>query len=269
MSTKSFRVYFYQVNEGSKGETFNVFKAISTHGPQVHRDYEVRDVSISGTVVKGVLARLRDDAPHKREANGNEVELDIKDDESLIEKSYFIYYSAAKILVWQYNKSTGSVHNLSDYMSAFSSAAVTFDAIPNKKAINKISTGNFKRLEIGIAKPKAAASYPADDFRGEELKRLSKFGGDKIFVQMYAAEGLTIPKVKAAIKLLRSDANTIALKVKMDNETDVIDLLADVVKSRITVQMDGRYPKPDAVWAELNKAKDKHKDELAEYTTAD
>lgn len=267
MTTKSFRVYFYQVNEGVKGETFNALKAISTHGTQVHREYEVRDVSISGSVAKGVLARLRDDAPHKREANGKEVELDIKDDESLIEKSYFIYYSTLKLLVWQYNKSTGSVHNLSDYLSAFGSAAVTFDAIPNKKVINKIATGNFKRLEIGLAKPKAAASYPADDFRAGEMKRLSSFGGDKVFVQMYAAEGLTMSKVKSAIKLLQSDANTVALKVKMDNETDVIDLLADVVKSRITVQMDGRYPKPDAIWSELNKAKDKHKDELSEYTS--
>lgn len=101
---KSFGVRFYQGQVGAAGEDGTVsdllLSLLDNHMkgellPQTEEGrlkHELRELSATenGKVIKGVLALVRDDAPHIREADGGERPIELADHEGILEKNYFL-----------------------------------------------------------------------------------------------------------------------------------------------------------------------------------
>lgn len=113
MAAKTFRARFYcgaafdAPGHQPVSEVLSALAAAQAAGttlPQ-HAGFELREfVSLNdGAAFRGVLAVLRDDAPHIREAGGDERAIALEEDEYVIEKNHFLYFKQNELLVWQVN----------------------------------------------------------------------------------------------------------------------------------------------------------------------
>lgn len=82
--------------------------------------YELRDLLLTGQVYRGVLAKLRSDQlPHAGQLGGVERELDLAEEEGLIEKNFFLYYSSRNLLVYQRNGNASRSQRFAEYLTDF------------------------------------------------------------------------------------------------------------------------------------------------------
>lgn len=68
----------------------------------------------------------------------------------------------------------------------------------------------------------------------------------------------------AAVILARSGLARVS-RIKIEDSEHPIDLIADRVQEKMTVELDGRYPDPDSIYNELMAAKDRRQDDLDRF----
>lgn len=232
--------------------------------------YELRDmVSLNdGASFKGVLAVLRDDAPHIRGANGIERDIVLAQDEHIIEKNHFLFYRENEMIVWQVNGKGSHVHRLELYLSQFSNQTITCEDIIDKNSVDRLARGVIRGFKFKIAKPKrGVAEIAADDWAFPTLKLLQGSEASSITVDVKTGSrqrGLA-GRVKDSIYGLIKSEHVKSMQVRLQNVEQPIDLFADCITDAISVQMIGLYPSRDAIFAELAAAKDRQRSQLDAY----
>jgi hypothetical protein len=222
--------------------------------------YEIRDLQAfnNGAVVMGVFAVLRDDAPHIRAQDRSEREIPLLDDEGVIEKNHFIFYAATGLVVYQVNQRASHPMRFQQYLTDFSGSSdrtVIFGDILTRDAWNKLSKGIVKKLEVTIDVPKSPMAFDPDDFTGPTLHTMEHAGAQRALITFSAARGGAMsPWLREQLLRARGGPHIDRLQVKLDGEPHPIDLLANTVRDRIEVVMNGSYPDTPRTFAELEAA---------------
>lgn len=274
MSFKEFKVRFYRVNVYSADDIepldaagmFSKLQSTSTGGlcATVHdqlQGFEVRDLRAhnSGTVYQGVFATIRDDAPHIREALGGERVIPLQQDEGILEKNHFLYYRDQSVLVYQVNQRASHPTRFEFYLSTLAGAghSVSLDDMLTRDAWEKLNNGIVKEFDVTFDAPRDPNAYDPADFTSENLRVIERSGAGSMRVVLKASRGRQglLEWVKHTLHQLKQDRQVRKLQVKLDGETTPIDLFADVIREKITVAMDGRYPNSQRTFEALEAAK--------------
>src|SRR5690606_19410508 len=81
---------------------------------------ELRDLTVHPGVVKGCVGLLRPDAPSIREVQGTERPVNANPGEHFLEKNYFLYFKAERVVAWQFNLAANHINNLGVLLTAIS-----------------------------------------------------------------------------------------------------------------------------------------------------
>lgn len=230
--------------------------------------YELRNFTSlnNGSVFTGVLAVLRDDAPNIRDHQGNERPIDLQPGERVIEKNHFVFYRERQLLAWQVNTRASHVTRFEQYLSNVSGSIVGFDDIILAASFKRIKEGVVKKLEVKIASPKNPDLVSSSDWSSQALSMMSGVGATSIRIDVSTRmrSGLKT-SVKQVIHQLKDSAEAASIKVKLAGEAEPIDLVADSIKGRVSVNMVGMYPDPADMFIQLQQLKDAKKGELDEF----
>lgn len=275
MALKEFKVRFYRVSTQSADEDDQLtppmlFANLHRHAgrdglcPAVNVDtlgYEIRDLVSHnrGAVYQGVFATIRDDAPHIREAQGGERIIPLADDEGILEKNHFIYYSNQSVLVYQVNMRASHPTRFEDYLRTMAGAAhtVSLDDMLTRDAWERLRDGVVKQFDVMFDAPNDPRAYDPTDFSAENMAMMERAGAGRISLTQKATRGHQGMGqwVKRTARQLSRDAQVRKLKVRLDGDETPIDLIADVIREKMTVEMDGRYPNSRRTFEELEAAK--------------
>lgn len=278
---KSFGVRFYTANFTNDAPDTTVADLLqriydaSQRGelsPQLDDEgcrYELRELQSlgDGASFKGVLAVLRDDAPHIRAADGGERAIDLADEEGVIEKNYFLFFRQHNLLVWQVNGRASHVMRFERYLSTLSPNTIVFDDVIDKDSLAKLQNGVVKRIQVRIALPKNVEAYDPDVWEADAFDMMAGAGATTMQFDIATrrkGHGLA-NDVKEGIHRLLNRKEIRAVRVRVEGQREFIDLIADCVTDRIQVQMIGLYPNPNSVFVELALAKDRQQARLEAY----
>lgn len=262
MASKSYRALFFNTSLGHNNNRYflrdilqpliNAHSQQSPHLPINNisgTEYQVRDIAIIGTssnVVRGVFGRLRDDAPNKIDNSGNESQLGLLPTDKLVEKCHFLYYSNTDILVWQSSRDVASPERFAEYISMLVSSLCStphiFNILPivDPNSLQRALNGAVKSIECKIARPNTAmTAQPSWNQNAFDL--MNSVNGATVKINVSAARGV-LQHTRGIISQLVADNSVSLLKVKIDGEDDPIDLFADRVVERFTVNLIGHYP---------------------------
>ncbi len=282
--TKTFTIEFYQgILDGS--DEFQTIADVLAHlatnhpCPVVHVagfDYELRDIeSINhGNVIRGKFAKIRhDDIPHAAAPHRPERELDLADDEGLLEKNYFQYHRGLRLLVWQANRNAASPQRFADYLSDVSGGMAQMLPVIRHDAMNKLRNGqlHIRKLDITVAAAANANNVAATDFSRSAMSLVAQSNGMPVSISLRGdgrsrdpARRFLDPLREAILDLIDSGSAQKA-KVQFEDEQgglDLVDFVADRLKSRQDVAMNGRYPDEQSMFIALERARGDHGDEL-------
>lgn len=271
---KTYAVRFYcGTAKNSDGETKAVSEILSRlavaaeNGDQNFQShagderFELRDLykSAAGGYISGVLAVLRPDAPHIREASGSEKPIPLKEGDSVIEKNHFIYYREHELLAWQVNGRGSHVSRMEKHLSMATGMnyLVTLDDVLTLDALTRLSQGIVTKLEFRAAKPKNAALIDSANWESAAFDMMSESDATLVNVSVSTRSrhsGLS-SSLKGAIHRLLNAETTRKVQVKLRAVEDPIDLMAECLKGKITVKMKGLYPDSKQVIAEMDTVK--------------
>lgn len=223
----------------------------------------------NGEVYRGVLAVLRDDAPNIRGADGRERPIKLDVDEHLIEKNHFLFFRQNQLLVWQVNGRGSHVCRMERFMTALTGMnhTVSFGDVLNRAALSRLENGTIKRLEVRFASPKNADAVDPNVWEKSAFDLLKGVDGTVLSLEISTrkkGKGLSAT-ARTAIHRLMDRADVRKLAVRLERESDPVDLFADCVKDRIEVEMAGLYPVRSGIYAALQAAKDRQQAVLDEF----
>lgn len=278
---KNYGVRFYSGRVGADGNAGKVSdilldwaqrqadgKAIPQHAAGDVR-YELRElVSLNnGASFKGVLAVLRDDAPHIRKADGREEAIPLANNEHVIEKNYFLFYRTNELLVWQVNGRASHISRFEHFMTMLAPATVTFDDVINRSSLDRLEHGTVKRFRLRVARPRNAEAVDPDNWEAGVFELMNGVDGSSLDIEISTrrrGRGLA-NHIRQIVHRMLDRNDTRALQVRLDGEKEPIDLFADCIKERIDVSMEGLYPVPASAYGQLAQAKDRQQAALDAY----
>lgn len=285
MANKSYRALFFTTSLGRNNTRYflrDILQPLiyantqqAPHLPVINissTDYQVRDIALTGAssnVIQGVFGRLRDDAPNKIDNSGNESQLGLLPTDKLVEKCHFLYYQNTDIFVWQSSREVASPERFADYISTLvsnlCSSPHVFNVLPivDPNSLQRALNGTVKSIECKISRPNSPLNaQPRWNQNAFEL--MNAVNGATVKINVSAARGI-LQNTRALINQLVSDNSVTLLKVKIDGEDDPIDLFADRVAEKITVNLNGHYPVPQDILNRLDSAYSNQRALLASY----
>lgn len=270
---KSFGVRFYQGQFGASDEDGTVsdllLSLLDKHAegellPQTEHGQlknELRELSATANrnVIKGVLALVRDDAPHIREADGGERPIELADQEGILEKNYFLYFVDRQLLVWQVNGKASHISRFERYLTECCGKTIVFNDILQEGSFERLKRGTVKHLRFRVAKRRNSQEIDPHNWESDVFDLMSGVDGTVIEVKVSTrrrGRGLSAGVSNIIHRMMnRDDVST--LQVKLDEQTEPIDLFADRISDRIEVNMIGHYPMPKDIFAKLAEAKNR------------
>ncbi|MCE0292441.1 hypothetical protein LVU62_06430 [Klebsiella variicola subsp. variicola] len=295
MASKRFFFDFYQCNTistdanaaiQSPEDVFNsLFVEYSENPTRTVRKVgskliEIRFLERTRYGYRGVIGKHRaNDLPHVAVAGGQEREILLEENENLLEKAYFHFYSQDSVLIIQRNRFCYSWLLLSKYLSS-SSQNTTVNPIIQANSLEWLLRNevHIKTLEIGIARPRNAQIFEnvEHDFNNALIATLNGTNSAKVNLTLRGDGRADAPENRyLGSRLKRALTETLETfeveKLKLetqDIETGIqhpIDLVADKLVYYTDVELGGRYPLAASIWDALTQAKDSKNDELAAY----
>lgn len=285
MASKSYRALFFNTSLARNNTRYclrDILPALvanhTSHQPHLpvsnisNTDFQIRDVAGIGAasnVIQGVFGRLRDDAPNKIDNSGNESQLALLPTDKLVEKCYFLYFANTDILVWQSSRDVASPERFAEYLSTlisnFCSAPHFFNLLPivDPNSLQRVLNGSVKSIECKVARPNTPVSNQPQ-WNQNAFDLMNSVNGATIKINVSAARGI-LQNTRSLITQLVSDNNVSLLKVKIDGDDDPIDLFADRVDERFTVNLNGHYPLAQDVLNHLDSAYNNQRNLLISY----
>ena len=263
MATKSFTIYFARSSVGREAAhiTAGLSRLHGDHGANLpaielgEDHFQVRDLERVRGVWKGVFGKLRHDAPHVVNANGDERELTLDHGDRLIDKCHFLYREGPNVLVWQNNRTAGSINKFATYLANALGGFVTLPLIMNQDEITRIMEGDVRYVSFEFDRP---------DELGPNASRW-KQGAFDLMSDVHAAHAkfeLRAPRlqslgdtVKRWVRGMVADGSGASkVRVKVNGDSDPVELFMAPLKESITVNLRGRYPDALEVYQELEAA---------------
>jgi hypothetical protein len=230
--------------------------------------YEIRELRShnNNAVFTGIFAVTRDDAPHIRRGNGDEQIIALREDEGVLEKNHFIFYSSQRLLVFQVNQRASHPARLEEYLTFLAGLerGVVLADILTSDAWELLRRGQVKKVHMVLSAPRNAQQYDPEDFAGKTMQTMERAGATRTEINLSISGGRRGMSawLKGGLQRLRERENVESLRVQLDGDDKMLDLLANTVRDAIEVQMDGRYPNTRHTLEELQRAKDRQREAL-------
>lgn len=279
-TVKRFNVSLFQAGLQNDAPEELLRDLLAAHGdadavvPIEYGDYKyVLRVTRSGpNVYRGEFKKYgKDDLPHAGTLEGEERELELAQEEMTIDRNYFLFFKQAKLLVWQENRRASTVQVLGRYLSSTLNHTVAFNPVMTPEATRAfmLERHRTKSIEFSVARPLNPAMYNGAGDGDRILQLLAGMGGMTGTFKISAnAPGIRGRVLDAARALglgnqLIDSGNARRVKVSLEGVEHPIDLIADRLRMPISVEMNGRYPVPASIYAELQRVRDAFEEDLA------
>ena len=267
---KTYKVSFHRTAMGERGAPIfqTIVDLVANHGPNLPvlrietGEYQIRGVHRIGAVLQGTFAALRDDAPHVLGPDGfeREIPLDVESGERLIDKCHFQLHSRSDVLVWQINRSAGSSSRAELYLSQLTGAMVTLPMIVDTARLEAMMAGNVYEFEIAYDRPPMDAHQPRWDQAAFNLMNDAHAAHARF--RFRADRGASLAQaVKNVARRVVGDVG-VKVKVRLTDETDLVELTMAPLRDRIRVELFGAYPRAHDVFQELEAAYDRQRDDI-------
>lgn len=262
MSFKLFRVFFARTAFGQKAGAIapRLARAVQDHGSNLPvldlsgDKHQMRDLQQTGTVWKGTFVKLRDDAPHVVAADDRERELDLDDGDYLIEKCHFLLRERGNVLVWQTNRSAGGLSRAQEYLGALFEDVVALPQVMNDAELETVLNGQLYELDFAYDRP-AVIPGQAPQWNQDAFDMMANIDAAHAkFTLRAPRNGSLGERIKQMVRQLLNTPGTGKVRVKLTEDKELVELFMAPLKDIIRVEMFGRYPRANDVFAELEQA---------------
>lgn len=232
--------------------------------------FQIRDLQRVGTVWKGSFAKLRDDAPHVVAINQQERELSLDDGDHIIEKCYFLLREHENLLVWQMNKTVGGLPRAEEYLSRLFNVMVTLPPVINTSRLEQIMSGQIYELDFAYDRPPRIESN-APQWNKNSFNMMASVGAAHAKFNLRAPRSGHLGEAAKTMvhQLMTGTLGARKIKVRLTDETDLVELIMAPLRDTIRVELLGRYPAPARVFQELEQAYDRQYDSIPRPATPD
>jgi hypothetical protein len=281
-SKKTYSVDFYRVRikQNSNSPLFadtlrdaastGFLEMVETAGTADHHQVKSIVTFTSDKVFKAVFGKVRKaDIPKQGDEHGNEEELNLKPGYGLVEKNYFMFYRDTNLLVYQRNQNGSHYSKLAQYLSKVLGNTVSLDPVLTADSYARLMQNDVvpTKIELSLAASSNSELYP-EDWTQDMMDLIKGVGGARAKLTIRAdtrrGETLVARAKEAAVILARSGLASIS-RVSVEDNEHPIDLIADRIKEKIEVEIEGRYPDPESIYNALMSAKDRRQDDLDSF----
>ena len=242
------------------------------------KTFELRKIEEADYGYRGIIGKYRKAVlPHAAVPGGAERELDLDEDEHLIEKAYFKYFSDFSLLILQRNKFALNSALLSQYLS-INGYTTALNPIIEAADLQRLMRNevNLRSLKIIIAKPTNPDLFIdiQHDFNNAIIASLGSSNAASINVSLRGDGRSHDPEnrflslnLKPALIELKNRFNLKKADILLEENgiTHPLDLVADRLFYFTDIEMIGRYPLQDDMWAALREARDEKEQEIQNY----
>lgn len=275
---RTYKVSLYQANlqqDAPQDIQNDLFARFGANPPVVHQygdvSYHLVLDQIGHGIYRGEMKRYADDdLPHAGIPNGPERELEMQAHEMTIERNHFIYYQNRRVIIWQENRRGGPVSALARYLSSSLNSTIAFYPVLTQQATLDLLLQNHrpKALEFTVARPLNPQLYQNAGDTSRVMNLLAGIGGltgsFRISANGRGIRGQLLDTARALTlgRELVASGHASKVRLEVENVDHPIDLLADRLKSEVTVNTQGRYPVPQDLYAALSGVKDDFEEQL-------
>lgn len=274
--TKTYTIRYYLPRVGADGKQGTIAELLQQiniapekvgrvreSGNMIHQ-VRVHKINRSG-VYSAYFVRFRDELPLVGQRHlAAEHPPSLEPNEELIEKNHFCLFveaSGIEVISYQMSMEGSDVAALARYFTHLTgdSCTVSFDEVVNPDALQQIQNGVIKYVEYEIAKPrsKSFAPNPEDTWTPESINFMNSTGATRFKGKLLTnskTKGL-VSQVKEQIQHLLQSSQTKKLRVKISEVDHPIDLFADRIFDKITVDIKNGRPDSDQLFGEMIAAK--------------
>ncbi|MDO9277659.1 MAG: hypothetical protein Q7U05_03730 [Polaromonas sp.] len=262
MALKKFSVYFARPANKAEGTTFaellqNAFNLHGEHLPSANVEgerYQIRSLQKVGTVWLGTFARLRDDAPNYVNGQNVEQEIQLEDGAAVIEKCYFQYRTLNEVVVWQLQKTAGSLNRAQIYLSEVLGQPIFLPQLMNNEELENLLANNVYEIDFAYARPPALPdgvsqwSRRAFDIMSDVHAAFAKF-------TLRADRGGFLANASKDIVRTMSGGNGFKkIKIRLTSDSDPVKLFLAPLRDEFTIEFLGRYAPAALVYQGLEDA---------------
>lgn len=267
MVQKTIQVWFAKtlVGEDAAPLAQHLEQLLAAHGRhlppiEVGQDrLQIRALEKVGTVWKGCFAKLKHEAPHVVNGQDEELELQIEDGASIIEKCMFLYREQSNLLIWHNNISVGGLNRAADYFSQLLRLVVMFPTVQDTAQMERMMAQDIYEVEFDYAKP-PAVPQGVDQWSQRYFDIMNSTGAARgHFVLRAARHGTLAQEAKRGILRAVQSPEFRKIKVKLAPGDDPIKLYQAPIRDEFTIELFGRYPNPDDVYRGLENAYDRQR----------
>lgn len=240
---------------------------------------ELRQLDEKPYGYRGIVGKYRKTAlPHAAVPGGEERELDLDEDEHLIEKSFFKYFSDYSLLIMQRNRFAVNPNIFSIYLSIdgyTTSLNPMIEAADLRRLMNNET--QVRTLTAKIARPRNPDLFRncEHDFNNSIFATLN---GSKAAVINIGLRGdgrskdpekrYLDPMIKRAILELKEKFHVEKAELLLEEQngdTHPLDLVTDRLMYSKEISIPGRYPFASDMWEAIREAREEKNDELENY----
>ncbi|PSW21432.1 hypothetical protein C9I98_05730 [Photobacterium sanctipauli] len=242
--------------------------------------FELRSLEETPYGFKGIIGKHRkNNLPHAAVAGGDERELELEDNENLLEKAHFTFYTENSLLIIQRNRYCVNYKNLAAYLSP-ANYTTSVDPIIEPADLQWLANDHvhIKTAEIRIARPRNPDIFDGieHNFNNAIVQTLNGTGSAVLNLSFRGDGRAEAPEdrylgnaFKRALRETQERFNVEKLDLLTENDVTGEVHPVDLVSGRLTyyddVEMGGRYPMSADMWEKLEAAKASKEAELLAY----
>lgn len=271
MANKTYTAEFYSVSEHGKrnGTIFHDLLKAAEHNGYTEalaltvgedEKHQIRSLTAinKGRAWSGIFGRCRfNETPEQGTEDGQEADVELKPGHGLVEKNHFLFFPANNLLVYQRNRNASSHSRLQQYLNLPKFRSVALEPVLTQDSYERLLAGGEVRMvEFAFQPPKDITLFKNSTMQ-KAVEIATATGGVNVKVRISAGRGVkNLHDIKDAVVQLARFGFAKTAKVKLEDEPQPIDLIADRVKSQFSVslQPNGR-PTAQAVFAGLESAR--------------
>ena len=279
-STKSYTAEFYVISEDRKrdGTLFIEMLEAAVHGytpalaltPGEDEKHQIRSLTsiADGKAWSGIFGRCRfGETPEQGAEDGQEADVELKPGHGLVEKNHFLFFPTNNLLVYQRNRSASSHSKLQQYINLPAFRGIALEPILTTDSYTRLLEGGAARMvEFSLRVPKNLKMFEGTSVQ-KAIDIATATGGMNVKVKISAGRSVSnLHDVKdALVQLTRFGYASIA-RVKLEDEAEPIDLIADRIKTSFSVPLEksGR-PSSKSVFQGLDQARTTCADQLRAF----
>ncbi len=276
---RNFHVDFFQLVSDKDENIFDYFQKVESEesGSSYSNQGVTRELwNLSSRSkpksITGMLRKFRtSDLPEIGSIGEAAKELLLEEGQALIEFNYFIYYKENQILAWVRNGNGSTPNQFSVFLRSLWETNIKALPLIERNALKRLMSGKVevKNFEVTLSKPTADEFHPEYDISKKALELVSSSGADSLSFKLGVKlkdidnKGTWQEEAKGAAKeLLSIGASRLKLEVLENGFEHPIDLIADRISSKQSVDTNGKYAPSASMYKMIDAAQSEKKEAI-------